>query len=136
MLGKDNSGRITISFRYNPDLVTKVKSVPRHKWHPKEKHWSFADSDGTLEKILEVFMGEVVNIDPVLQTQLPQSVIARSEATKQSQGNPSLAKRGEGRFSDKKLSATSFDDLKRELLSRKYSAIKPSKDIFITIGTF
>jgi hypothetical protein len=32
-----------------------------------------------------------------------------------------LVKRGEGRFSDKKLSATPFDDLKRELLSRKYS---------------
>ncbi|MBA3060979.1 MAG: hypothetical protein FP832_04935 [Nitrospirae bacterium] len=121
VLGKDNSGRITISFRYNPDLVTKVKSVPRHKWHPEEKCWSFPEANGTLEKILNAFKGEEIHIDPALQTQLPHPVIARSEATKQSQGNPSLAKRGEGGFSDKKLSATSFDDLKRELLSRKYS---------------
>jgi hypothetical protein len=51
----------------------------------------------------------------------PSPVITRTEATKQSQENPSLSKRGKGRFSDKKLSATPFDDLKRELLSRKYS---------------
>lgn len=48
-------------------------------------------------------------------------VIARDKVPKQSQINPSLAKRGEGRFSDKKLSITTFEDLKRELLSRKYS---------------
>ncbi|MBU4141234.1 MAG: DNA polymerase III subunit gamma/tau, partial [Candidatus Omnitrophica bacterium] len=63
--------------------------------------------------------------------EIASPVIARSEATKQSQGNPSLAKTspfiptlekgGKGGFSDKKLSATPFDDLKRELLSRKYS---------------
>lgn len=35
--------------------------------------------------------------------------------------SPSLANRGEGRFSDKKLSTTTFEDLRRELLSRKYS---------------
>ncbi len=74
-----------------------------------------------MERILQVFEDEEIHIDPSLQTQLPHPVIARSEATKQSQENPSLAKRGEGRFSDKKLSATPFDDLKRELLSRKYS---------------
>ncbi|MBU3934041.1 MAG: phage integrase N-terminal SAM-like domain-containing protein, partial [Candidatus Omnitrophica bacterium] len=98
-----------------------MKTISGHRWNPKEKHWSFLDSDGTLQKILEIFKGEEIHIDPALQTQLPHPVIARSEATKQSQGNPSLAKRGEGGFSDKKLSATSFDDLKRELLSRKYS---------------
>ncbi|MDA8339007.1 MAG: tyrosine-type recombinase/integrase [Nitrospiraceae bacterium] len=32
-----------------------------------------------------------------------------------------MVKRGEGRFSDKNLSTTTFEDLRRELLSRKYS---------------
>ncbi len=32
-----------------------------------------------------------------------------------------MAKRGEGRFSDKKIPPTTFNDLRRELLSRKYS---------------
>ena len=101
--------------------VEKVKTIEGRKWHKDRKCWSFPDSDGTLERILKVFEDEEIHIDPSLQTQLPHPVIARSEATKQSQGNPSLVKRGEGRFSDKKLSATPFDDLKRELLSRKYS---------------
>ena len=66
--------------------------------------------------------------DPALQSKLPSHVIASlpvgrqgAIATKQSQGIPSLAKRGEGRFSDRNLPSTNFDDLKRELLSRKYS---------------
>jgi hypothetical protein len=78
-----------------------------------------------LERILRVFENEEIQIAPSLQTQLPHPVIAGSEATKQSQENPSLAKRGEGRFSDKKLSITTpcnfFEDLRRELVSRKYS---------------
>jgi site-specific recombinase XerD len=115
VLGKDDSGRLTVAFQYDPLLVEKVRTLEDRKW------WSFSDSDGTLERILKVFEDEEIHIDPSLQTQLPHPVIARSEATKQSQENPSLAKRGEGRFSDKKLSATPFYDLKRELLSRKYS---------------
>ena len=62
--------------------------------------------------------------DPALQSKLPSHVIASlpvgrqgAIATKQSQGIPSLAKRGEGRFSDR----NNFEDFRRELLSRKYS---------------
>ena len=117
MLGKDNSGRITISFRYNPDLVTKVKSVPRHKWHPAEKYWSFQNTNGTFEKILEVFKGEEIHLDPALQGTVPDLRTKRSGVVESG------------------LSPT-LENLRRELLSRKYSAIKPSKDIFITIGTF
>ncbi|MDI6744504.1 MAG: hypothetical protein QMD07_03905, partial [Thermodesulfovibrionales bacterium] len=66
-----------MAFRYNPEYVEKIKTIPGHRWNPKEKHWSFADSDGTLEKILAVFEGEEIQIDPSLQTQLPHPVIAR-----------------------------------------------------------
>lgn len=137
-----------MAFRYNPEYVEKVKTIHGHRWHPAEKHWSFPNDNGTLEKILEVFKGEEIQIDLALRGTVPdlrmklsgvvesglsqpfKHVIARSKATKQSQDNPSLAKRGVGRlvdspearrFSDKKLSATPFNDLKRELLSRKYS---------------
>ncbi|OIO31719.1 MAG: integrase [Nitrospirae bacterium CG1_02_44_142] len=105
-MSKDSLGTIAVTFPYNPSLVQKVKTIPSHKWHPKEKYWSFPNSDGTLEKIFEAFKGEEIHLAPELQAKL---------------SIPSLAKRGEGRFSDKKLSATPFDDLKRELLSRKYS---------------
>ena len=118
-------------------MVATAKTIPGHRWHPGEKHWSFPNTDGTLENILKVFEGEEIHLSPELQAQLPSPVIASPDkiGTKQSQETikiPSLAKRGEGRFSDKTDPSVSpltkegmkgglFDDLKRELLSRKYS---------------
>ncbi|MBM4141820.1 MAG: integrase [Nitrospira sp.] len=81
--------------------VEKVRTLEGRKWHKDRKCWSFPDSDGTLERILKVFEDEEIHIDPSLQTQLPHPVIARSRATKQSFHN--------------------FEDLRRELVSRKYS---------------
>ena len=103
-VSKDIAGRIIVSFPYNPLWIKKIKTVPRHRCHPDEKHWSFPDTDGTFEQILKVFEGEEIHIDPALQVFTP--VIARPERLKQSQDTiqiPSLAKRGEGRFSDKNL---------------------------------
>lgn len=62
--GKDNSGRITVAFWYNPDLVPKVKSIFNHKWRPAEKHWNFPDTNGALEKILNAFKGEEITWTP------------------------------------------------------------------------
>lgn len=102
-VSKNDSGRITVSFPYDPQLVAKVKTVEGRKWHKDEKYWSFPNSDGILEKILEVFEGEEIHIDPALQ--YPKPVIARYpepvEGPKQSLHN--------------------FEDLRRELVSRKYS---------------
>ena len=100
-----------MAFRYNPEFVEKIKTIQGHRWNPKEKLWNFPDSDGTLDKILKVFEGEEIQIDPSLQTQLPHPVIANTTT-------PPLSLRGtksRGNLSQ------NFDDLKRELLSRKYS---------------
>ncbi len=110
-IGKDSSGTITVTFRYDPDLVEKTKTVPGHRWHPDKKHWSFPDSDGTLEKILKTFEGEDIQIDPALQLQLSKPVTTKTPIT-----IPSLR----GTKSSGNLTHN-FDDLKRELLSRKYS---------------
>ena len=37
-VSNDLSGRIIISFRYDPLLVAKVKSIDGRRWHPEEKH--------------------------------------------------------------------------------------------------
>ncbi|MDO9289884.1 MAG: site-specific integrase, partial [Thermodesulfovibrionales bacterium] len=109
-MAKDGPGIISVKFRYDPLRVEKVKSVPRHKWHPAEKYWRFPNDSGTLEKILKVFEGEEIHIDPALQAQKPStSVIARTGATKQSHPSPDALLKHE------------FEDLRRELLSRKYS---------------
>jgi len=109
-ISNDPSGRIIVSFPYDPVLISKVKTIEGRKWHPDQKHWSFPNRNGILEKILKVFEGEEIHIDPVLQAQKPStSVIARTEATKQSHPSPDALLKHE------------FEDLRRDLLARKYS---------------
>lgn len=103
-ISKTNGSRIKVSFPYNPSYIAKVKTIEEYRWHPEEKYWSFTNTNGTLEKILKVFEGEKIHIDPVLQTEL-SSVIVRSGVTKQSHNGLGI----------------SFEDLRRELVSRKYS---------------
>lgn len=70
-VGRDISGRITVAFPYDPSRVAKVKTIEGHQWHPERRHWSFPDSDGTLGKILKVFDGEEIRLDPALQVKPP-----------------------------------------------------------------
>jgi len=84
--------------------VQKAKTISGHKWNPTEKHWSFPDSDGTLEKILKVFEGEEIYIDPAL----------KSATSKEKEILSPLAGGGKGE-------GYNFEDLRRELVSRKYS---------------
>jgi len=95
-LGQD---RIAVSFSYNPDFVQKVKSIKGYKWSAEGKCWSFLNTDGTLQKILKVFEDEEIHLDPVLQ-----NVIAKDKAPMQSHSF-----------------GHDFQDLRRELVSRKYS---------------
>ena len=103
-VSKENSKRIIVTFPYDPELVEKVKTIDGRKWHKDKKYWSFPDTNGTLEKILKVFEGEKINIDPALQAQLPKVKNIPSP----------LAGEGQGE-------GDNFEDLRRELLSRKYS---------------
>ena len=93
---KDKENNLIVSFPYNPQFVEKIKTIRGHRWHPEEKYWSFPNSNGTLEKILEVFEGEKIYIDPALQTKNVPSPLV-----------------GEGKVA--------FEDLRRELVSRRYS---------------
>jgi hypothetical protein len=67
-IGKDASGEILVSFPHDPLLVQKVKTIDGRRWHPAEKHWSFPQLDGMLEKILKVFGDKEVQINPSLKT--------------------------------------------------------------------
>jgi hypothetical protein len=77
-ISKDNAGRIVLTFPYDPLLVTKVKAIPNHRWHPVEKYWDFPNTDGMLEKILEVFKSEEIHIDLALQGTVPDLRTERS----------------------------------------------------------
>ncbi len=62
-VSRDNSGRLTVEFPYNPALIAKIKTIEGYRWHPDMRYWSFQNSDRILNKILEVFGKESVNID-------------------------------------------------------------------------
>jgi len=102
--------RIMVSFSYNPNFVQKVKLIKGYTWHPEGKYWGFPNTNGTLERILKVFEDCEINLDPALQ-----NVIARDNIPKQPQhptiSIPTLTK------GDKR----GFEDLRKELVSRKYS---------------
>jgi len=70
-ISNDSSGRIILSFPYDPLLVGKVKAIDGRRWHPAEKHWSFPRLDRILEKNLNVFGAENVQIDRDLQAKFP-----------------------------------------------------------------
>jgi hypothetical protein len=70
-ISNDPSGRIIVSFPYDPLLVSKVKTIDGRRWHPIEKHWSFLRLDGILEKIFKVFGNENVQIAPALKGTVP-----------------------------------------------------------------
>ena len=54
--------RIKISFPYNPDYITKIKSIEGYQWHPEKKYWSLPYSE--LKGLLALFDEEKLNIDP------------------------------------------------------------------------
>jgi len=72
-ISNDLSGCIIVSFPSAPLLVAKVKSISGRRWHPTEKHWSFSNLDGMLERILKVFGDEDFQINPGLQPDIPKT---------------------------------------------------------------
>lgn len=62
-VSRDNSGRLTVAFPYDPALIAKVKTIEGYKWEPDKRYWSFQNSDRILNKILQVFAEDNVNLD-------------------------------------------------------------------------
>ena len=90
MIWIENGTRdIIIKFPYNPSYIAKIKTIKGYKWHPEEKYWSVPYDDATLERIVSLFEGEMLNIDNSLH------------------------------LKDEKIAE--FEDLRRELVLRKYS---------------
>ncbi|MEM4326212.1 MAG: hypothetical protein QXU40_02835 [Candidatus Pacearchaeota archaeon] len=47
--------------------MEKIKTIKGHRWYPDGKYWSFLNTNGTLERILKIFEGEKIYIDPAIQ---------------------------------------------------------------------
>lgn len=64
---KEESGRIKVSFPYNPIFVEKIKAIKGRRWHPEERFWSLPNATGVLKELLRIFGDEKVYIDPALR---------------------------------------------------------------------
>nr|QNO56068.1 tyrosine recombinase XerC [Methanosarcinales archaeon ANME-1 ERB7] len=54
--------RIEISFPYDPDYITKIKTIAGYRWHPEDKCWCVPRSE--FKGLLALFDEGKLNIDP------------------------------------------------------------------------
>lgn len=67
----DNDGkRISVMFPYDEKVIASLKTIPGHRWHPKEKQWSVPWSRENAQGILKIFDSKKIHIDPELQARL------------------------------------------------------------------
>jgi len=62
----DTSERIKVTFPYNAGIVAKINKITTHRWHAKEKYWTFSRSQPVIEEIVSTLAGEKIDIDPSL----------------------------------------------------------------------
>lgn len=58
--------RLRVTFPYSPELVSMIKTIPGHCWHPKEKYWTIFDTEKTIQQFFTVFYREKINIESAL----------------------------------------------------------------------
>jgi len=63
-----DEGRIFVRFPYDPEINTELKKIVGHRWHPAEKYWSFSSSISNYTRLLKIFEGKGVEIDPNLKS--------------------------------------------------------------------
>jgi len=88
-------GRVLVRFPYNPAYIAKIKTIKGYRWHPEGKCWIFPKSCDVINGLLNIFKDKNVWIDPSLKRVVGQTF----------------------RFAKR----YSFEDLRREMVSRKYS---------------
>jgi site-specific recombinase XerD len=119
-IDKEASGTLKITFPYRPALAAKVRTLKGRKWHPEEKYWSVPYSEGIVEKILKVFEGIEVHLDPALKTDT--SKVKDIPSPLEPKGTVPDLRTERGGVVESGLSPKfDFEDLRKELVSRKYS---------------
>ena len=61
-------GQLIVQLPYSADHVAKIKTVAGRRWHAKEQQWTVPQGDGTLDRLLNLFPGKPVEVDPALGT--------------------------------------------------------------------
>ncbi len=76
------SGRVIIRVPYNPELISKIKSVEGREWNSEEKYWTVPFSKGMLTLLLRLFRHETVELCPKLQALTDNGAIDDSHMNK------------------------------------------------------
>ncbi len=61
-------GRLIVRLPYSPEAVAKIKTLPGRRWHPDGKYWTIPYTDRALARLLSLFGGNQVEVDPALRT--------------------------------------------------------------------
>ena len=78
-IGNRSDGRLILRFSYNPDHISKVKSIDGYRWHPEERYWSVPYEKKILNAILKVFENDDIKIEPEILFDLGYLEILKKE---------------------------------------------------------
>ncbi|MDR5683100.1 MAG: integron integrase [Armatimonadota bacterium] len=66
-IGPGEVGWLVVHFPYDPQCVAKIKTIAGRRWHPEGKYWTVPRTDGVLARLLALFAGRPVEVDPALR---------------------------------------------------------------------
>jgi integron integrase len=87
-ISSDIPGSIKVTFPYDADIVSKLRTIAPRRWDAEGRYWSFPSSAVVLKKLLLLLAGEELRIDPSVQ-ELVMDV--QGETISGSGGSPATA---------------------------------------------
>jgi integron integrase len=67
-IGPGEAGMLVVRLPYSPEGVARIKTIPGRRWHSEGKYWTVPRTDGALARLLALFGGNPVQVDPALRT--------------------------------------------------------------------
>ena len=61
-----DDGRLTVLLPYTPERVEKIRTIPGRQWDPQQKYWTVPATTGMVERLVSLFAGDKVEVDPAL----------------------------------------------------------------------
>ncbi len=66
------AGRIAVILPYTEDRVARIKTVSGYRWEPRERCWTVPRTARTVQRLLALFSGDQVEVDPALRSPKPE----------------------------------------------------------------
>ncbi len=66
------AGRVAVVLPYTEDRVARIKTVSGSRWEFRERCWTVPRTARTVQRLLALFSGDQVEVDPALRTPKPE----------------------------------------------------------------